>query len=1000
MKMKNWIKAMFAASVLCLAACSDDPDVAPIKRDTDEINVAYQTGATARFTVRFNGAWEVRAVCTDPAGNPEQSWFTLTPDSGVGNGTDYQYVTVTASRNAGAARKGMVVLVPRVGAEQTIAITQEDGTFSVLEPEISGTLRSGASSSAMLVVGYDKAFGGEKLLVKTTLSGAGADGLGVVESYETTIEEEGSGSVSIPIEGAPAFLGELVCNLVVTVDDREVFNGAVSTSVVSDSELFRMEFERFLWGGDYVANKAGISPVPGGGEAPASYDGSEPDAGGGTTAGTNGAKDMFSTMSDAYRANRGITEWTGQRCYERPGYIRLGTGTAGGWIMTPPLASLSSAPETVVLSVDLCRADNENGTFIVSAEEAGVVLNGNITAATLPAPAGASSRKWTTLSFTIEGATNRTRIKISAEDITVAGSRMNLDNLVVMGAAVTEVTEPLPEPDREKIAYTSTDASIRYTWEGVKGATGYEASIARQDAPDFRKTIRTDIAECLFEELTPGFYLFTLKALYAPNAEFDSGEVECLSGTSGFVTSKLDPPQGLECMAGVTSVKLTWDPVTGATGYEVVLRSTPSGVEVAKAEVTEPAHEFTELTAGTAYTVSVRALVAGNEAFNSEEATLSVETVTPTQLRKPAVTKVYQVGYAHAIVEYDYEDWVVSPADRIPLFAFRVTDAAGNTVGAYTHIENGLAQSGKNYSFNNNVGRIGSSVKYNNPRFYLGGLEPGKEYRAQVRVMARNIDEADSEWSEPVSFTTAPMPDRSGYLFYKDFDDFWWGSNMVTMACAPIPAAGASGLTTVDWNQPYYCAANPVSTFGNLTSMRHDNASYSLLLNKFMPEWGGEDGADFAAGTVNLVAGHLKFGTGSARGSLKLPALAALTGPTDIILEFDACPYYEPAGGSIGYFPTPNPGTPGIPDDCYVTVAGGAELITSVDGAACAAASEVQITSRDQGAMDPAIPQYQYTHHTVRVSGATSATRLIIQSKTTKGGGRMWLDNITIRRAE
>lgn len=992
---------MFAASVLCLVSCSDDPDVAPIKRDTDEINVTYQTGATARFSVRFNGAWEARAVCTDEAGNVVDNWFAVSPGEGIGNGSSYQYVTVTASRNAGAVRTGTIVLSSRGGAgEQAITVTQDDGTFSVGVPEISGTLRSGKPSAAMLVVGYDKAFGGEALVVKTALEGAGAEGLSVAEIYETTIEEEGGGSVSIPIGGTPGFLGELICKIVVTVDGVEVFDGEVTASVVSDSELFRMGFERFVWGGDYVANKAGISPVPGGGEATAAYDGAEPDAGGGTTAGTNGAKDMFKTMSDAYRANRGITEWTGLRCYERPGYIRLGTGTAGGWIMTPVLSSLSSAPETIVLSLDLCRVDNETGTFIVSAEGAGVVLNGNVTNAVLPAPAGASSRKWTTLSFTIEGATNQTRIKISAEDISAAGSRMNLDNIVVMGAAKPEVTEKLSAPDESKIIYTPGEDFIKYAWEGISGATGYEASIARQDAPDFRKTLRTDVAECLFGDLAPGFYIFTLRALYAPDPEFDSDEVSRLSGTSGFVAAKLDAPQNLAYTSTAAAVTLTWDMVVGATGYEAVLNHAASGVEVEKKSVSEPVCEFTGLAAGTAYVASVRALVAGNEEFDSDAAVLAVETVTPTQLRKPVVTGIYEVGYAHAIIEYDYEDWVVSPAGLIPLFAFRVTDASGNLVAAYNHIAQGLPQSGKGYSFNNNVCRVGSSVKYNNPRFYLGGLEPGRSYRAQVRVIAGDPGEADSEWSDPVPFTTAAGPDKSNYLFYKDFNDFWWGSNMVTMACAPIPAAGAGALATVDWDQPYYASPNPVATFGNLSSMTHTNASYALLLEKFMPEWGDEDGKDFAAGTVNLVAGHLKFGTGSARGSLKLPAIAALISPTDIILEFDACPYYEPAGGSVGYFPTTSPAVPGIKDDCYVTVADGAKLITSVDGVVCEASSEVQVVSRDQTEMDPAIPQYQYTHHVVRVSGATAATRLVIQSKTTGGGGRMWLDNITIRKAE
>lgn len=51
--MKNWIKTMLFVSVLCLAACSDDPDVAPLKRDTDAVELAYNSGATTQISVRY-----------------------------------------------------------------------------------------------------------------------------------------------------------------------------------------------------------------------------------------------------------------------------------------------------------------------------------------------------------------------------------------------------------------------------------------------------------------------------------------------------------------------------------------------------------------------------------------------------------------------------------------------------------------------------------------------------------------------------------------------------------------------------------------------------------------------------------------------------------------------------------------------------------------------------------------------------------------------------------
>ena len=50
--MKNWIKTMLFVSALCLAACSDDPDVAPLKRDTDAVELTYNSGATTQISVR------------------------------------------------------------------------------------------------------------------------------------------------------------------------------------------------------------------------------------------------------------------------------------------------------------------------------------------------------------------------------------------------------------------------------------------------------------------------------------------------------------------------------------------------------------------------------------------------------------------------------------------------------------------------------------------------------------------------------------------------------------------------------------------------------------------------------------------------------------------------------------------------------------------------------------------------------------------------------------
>lgn len=36
------------------------------------------------------------------------------------------------------------------------------------------------------------------------------------------------------------------------------------------------------------------------------------------TAGTDGTSDVFNTMGDTYRLNRGVEKWSGLRVYEHP----------------------------------------------------------------------------------------------------------------------------------------------------------------------------------------------------------------------------------------------------------------------------------------------------------------------------------------------------------------------------------------------------------------------------------------------------------------------------------------------------------------------------------------------------------------------------------------------------------------------------------------------------------------------------------------------------------
>lgn len=300
---------MLALSVCSLAACSDDQDAAPLRRDSDAVELAYNADAATRVSVRYDGAWEARAECPDPTGEPGEAWFSVSPASGVGNGRDYQYVTVTAQRNPGGKRTGYLYL-KSAGGEVAVTVTQSDGRFSVEDPVISGSLRTGSESAASLDIVYDKAFGGERVLVEASLAGAGSDGLRIEETFETEIEREGSGTISVPITGTPSSLGDLVCRVRFSLDGEVKFEGEVQGSVNSSNELFRMGFDLFVWGGNYPDNRKGPGPN---GSATAGKDfvGTEPSEPDVITAGSDGTNDVFKTMSEEYRINRGVEKWDG-----------------------------------------------------------------------------------------------------------------------------------------------------------------------------------------------------------------------------------------------------------------------------------------------------------------------------------------------------------------------------------------------------------------------------------------------------------------------------------------------------------------------------------------------------------------------------------------------------------------------------------------------------------------------------------------------------------------
>ena len=243
--------------------------------------MAYNKDATARISVRVPGAWSASVACKDATGQETAAWLRLDPAEGVGNGKDYQWITAIANRNLGGEREAVITIVGATrGDAVEVKVTQDDGTFTVKKPVLSGDLKANVVSNALLAVEYDKAKGGEPVEITFTFDG---DNRGLaIKDYTGTIEGEGSGKIELPITGTPSDIGVVKLNMKMTIEGKTIFDDVISLNI----------------------------------------------------------------QSETFRINRDLVGWQGERVYEHPGYIKLGTGSNNGWIQTPKMDKLSSAPQT------------------------------------------------------------------------------------------------------------------------------------------------------------------------------------------------------------------------------------------------------------------------------------------------------------------------------------------------------------------------------------------------------------------------------------------------------------------------------------------------------------------------------------------------------------------------------------------------------------------------------------------------------------------------------
>ena len=283
------------------------------------------------------------------------------------------------------------------------------------------------------------------------------------------------------------------------------------------------------------------------------------------------------------------------------------------------------------------------------------------------------------------------------------------------------------------------------------------------------------------------------------------------------------------------------------------------------------------------------------------------------------------------------------------------------------------------------------SYVYNRQAF--GGLQPSTDYRFYVQYVSDSEQYRDSNWV-CCEATTDPRPQLPiGCLLYKDFEEAWFGGSAIDVAWGQHPSGNQLDLDYDAEESIELYVVYPIRCM-------EDSFNTAKLPEQYRRKyWSGWDWSDIGEKDIArksntglfLICGAVKFGSGSAYGRMTTPALGqyGLSGVSDIVVSFKACPYTEP-----------NLTTGNLMVSPYILC--GATFNISIWAGAGTfenGSTEMTLTNLTPDQTDAqGNGHYSWTEHSVRIKGADSHTRVSISTVAQKGYYRMWFDDLMIVR--
>ncbi len=601
---------------------------------------------------------------------------------------------------------------------------------------------------------------------------------------------------------------------------------------------------------------------------------------------------LFNTLKSSVAASTTLQDWG--RMYEdesttskengaicaRQGLLKMGAGSYRGCVVTPELKCLTQ-PATIELSFKASAFDggDENQTILVHLLD-DTKIDGSywVTAASkTQVGTGATGTKadgWKDFTFTIENVTATSRIAIGGEN--GGGSvqhRFLLDDIQIKLISYGELSAP-DAPAKPEL--TATDRAITVKWEQVARADGYKVEYKESSAADWTASEKTNELTYTIEGLK--FETAYDVRVVALLGELASEPSEVAQITTLAEIKQLATPQNVTAEADYGVATLTFDPVVGATGYEVYANGSPEklvGMVTSAADAAKVTYKVTGLAFNTAYTFQVKAVADGITASELSTATDATTTSEIVQVKNNVGPTTATVAWRKDLGKY--ETSVASPYDQ---YTIQIADNSGTVMGTIDL---------KSTNFGGAASTLGKHEQGNlNPsRFTFGALEPATTYKVRVKKLGED-DLLYSPWCEVT--TEAAHVKATKEVLFQGFDEAWYGGDVMNLA-GGMRATGDNTKTPVmTWES--YIGNTDTNRLADDTGSTASTFSGAITKVATSSLYGWE-----VVQNIALRPGYAKFGGSDKPGILITCALGDemlnATTATPCTISFKACPYSE-----------------------------------------------------------------------------------------------------------